>query len=154
MQKLVLTGNGIDISGSDSNDGNQIVNYSYVEPVKGLLERLPNVNYLVARELFALLVAINEQNEVNKMNSHNLAIVFGPNILRSKNEDAFSALQDNVYITRVIDFMITEFNSVFAPSSTKNDCRPTNVCFSTTNFMKQFIHNDDDPDKRKSTRPF
>ena len=117
-----------------------------MEPVKGLLERLPNVNYLVARELFALLVAINEQNEVNKMNSHNLAIVFGPNILRSKNEDAFSALQDNVHITRVVDFMITEFNAVFA-SSAKNRTRPTNVRFSTANFMEQFIH--DDQEKRK-----
>jgi Rho GTPase-activating protein 1 len=126
---------------SDDND-NSIANHSYIEPVKGLVERLPHVNYLVARELFSLLVLINEHSDVNKMTNHNLAIVFGPNILRSKSENALSALQDNVHITRIVDFMITEFANIFV-LTTKQRSRPTNVRFSTVNFMEQFIHEDE-----------
>lgn len=119
-----------------------ISNYSYVEPVKELLNKLPHVNYVVTKELFSLLVQVNMNSEENKMTSNNLAIVFGPNILRSRNENAIAALQDNTHVTRVVDFMIKEFTNLFMTQSMNRRARPSNVRYSTAVFLENFIHED------------
>lgn len=119
---------------------NAITNHSFVEPVKELFNKFPQANLLLAKELFSLLVQINLNSEENKMNSHNLAIVFGPNILRSRSDNALSALQDNAHITKIIDFIIQEYTNLFMTQSMSRRNRPTNVRLSSAVFMEQFIH--------------
>jgi len=119
-----------------------ISNHSFVEPVKELLNKLPNVNYLVTKELFSLLVQISLNSDENMMSSNNLAIVFGPNILRGRNENPLSALQDNNGITKIVDFIIKEYTNLFMAQSMNRRTRPTNVRYSTAVFLENFIHPD------------
>jgi Rho GTPase-activating protein 1 len=115
---------------------NAINNHSYITPMKNMLNKLPHVNFLVCKELFSLLVQTSLNSEENKMTSHNLAIVFGPNILRSKSENAISALQDNSQVTKVVDFIIQEYTNLFMSQSISRRGRPNNIRCST--LIEQF----------------
>jgi len=48
------------------------------------------------------------------MNAHNLAIVFGPNIIRSNSPNPFLALQDNGSLTYATELLISHYEQVFA----------------------------------------
>lgn len=51
------------------------------------------------------------------MTSANLAIVFGPNLLRQQQEDVASVMGDTPYILSLIQLMIEEFKFFFEESS-------------------------------------
>ena len=55
---------------------------------QAVVAQLPVRNGLVLQELLAFLCEVAEHEEANKMGVNNLAIVFGPNILRTQDEAA------------------------------------------------------------------
>eukprot|EP00299_Pterocystis_sp_00344_P016588 c8319_g1_i1.p2 GENE.c8319_g1_i1~~c8319_g1_i1.p2 ORF type:complete len:261 (-),score=59.40 c8319_g1_i1:67-849(-) len=75
-----------------------------------IFENSPPSHWTLMTALFGLLVEISSQSGVNKMGPKNLAVVFGPNILRPAN-DTQSILDMNhvqaateLFITRYTDF--------------------------------------------------
>lgn len=98
----------------DSDMGpNTITNHSYVEPIQRLLKKLPKINYQVTEATFNVLHMAQKYSDVNMMTCRNLAIVFGPNILRNRNDTPLAALKDNAFITRVVELMIMEYEAIF-----------------------------------------
>ena len=53
--------------------------------LQGLVDQLPEVNRVTLQYLMLFLNRVADFQQYNKMNGHNLAIVFGPNLLRPEN---------------------------------------------------------------------
>jgi Rho GTPase-activating protein 1 len=82
------------------------------DEVKALLELLPMPNLLLCRRLFALLSKITKNSEVNKMNASNLAIVFGPTLLRAPSD---RLIADAGVINLLVRNLIEHYASLFEP---------------------------------------
>eukprot|EP00013_Stygamoeba_regulata_P023485 CAMPEP_0177663090 /NCGR_PEP_ID=MMETSP0447-20121125/19725_1 /TAXON_ID=0 /ORGANISM="Stygamoeba regulata, Strain BSH-02190019" /LENGTH=492 /DNA_ID=CAMNT_0019168873 /DNA_START=73 /DNA_END=1551 /DNA_ORIENTATION=+ len=77
--------------------------------VHGLMKKLPNTNKKILRQLFVLLREVNEQSDTNMMTSRNLAIVFGPNILRDNTEDTAAVVLDAAKVNNIMRKMIDHY---------------------------------------------
>jgi Rho GTPase-activating protein 1 len=53
-----------------------------------LRNKLPEQNFLVLKYLVNFLSMVNDSSCLNKMTASNLAVVFGPNLIRSRDEMA------------------------------------------------------------------
>jgi len=47
------------------------------------------------------------------MNSQNLAVIFGPNILRNPTKKSNNALTDNDHVIKIVQLMIEHWNFLF-----------------------------------------
>lgn len=80
---------------------------------KALIRSLPNNDRLFLQQLLAMLFDISKNAEVNKMSVSNLAIVFGPSLLRPRAVNAASELFDMPDVSKVVDFLITHHVQLF-----------------------------------------
>lgn len=78
----------------------------WVSTVKSLLSNIPKVNLRVLKLLFDLAQAIVAKSDVNLMTSSNLAIVFGPNLLKAREETLVSAMKDTPIVNSLVKKMI------------------------------------------------
>jgi len=85
---------------------------------KDLLSQLPTVNRTILRQLCSFLKVISQHEENNKMSINNLAIVFGPNVLKSVDEAA--SFLGTGKINMLFRFCL-ENNSVLFPVVTKDE---------------------------------
>ncbi|KAG7467970.1 hypothetical protein MATL_G00137740 [Megalops atlanticus] len=98
---------------------NDIVNFhnvdssSQVTAIRGMLQTLPEENYASLKFLIQFLVLVSAQSEVNKMNSTNLAVVFGPNLLWGR--DAAMTLSAIGPINNFTRALLDEHSQVFGP---------------------------------------
>ena len=81
--------------------------------VKKLLTSLPPVNQRVIRIIFELLSEFSKRSNVNLMTSSNLAIVFAPNLLRSRNENLLLAMREIGWVNSLTAKMIDNYNSLW-----------------------------------------
>jgi len=94
----------------------------FVMKVKPLIDTLPPENKILLSCLMGLLAKVCSRSAVNKMNSSNLAIVFSPTLLRSKEETMMSAITDsqftNLFVQHLIDYypQIVSIPSLLIPS--------------------------------------
>ena len=72
---------------------------------------LPKSNRLTLKSIIEYLVLLSTHSATNKMDSKNLAIVFGPTLLR--NESIDNLVADTLRSSTVISTMIDNFNIVF-----------------------------------------
>ena len=56
-----------------------------IKKLQVILNELPEIYYSVLKELIYILVKVNNKNELNKMDSKNLSLIFGPNIFNHQN---------------------------------------------------------------------
>lgn len=77
-----------------------------------LISSLPPLNKEVVTMLFKLLHQVSLQVEVNKMDSKNLAIVFGPGLLRREGASDFDTSHYEAAYA-VVGYMIDNFESLF-----------------------------------------
>ncbi|KAG2393224.1 hypothetical protein C9374_009801 [Naegleria lovaniensis] len=92
-----------------------------IESLKTIIAKLPQYHLELAKELFSLLYYLQTLSEENMMNAHNLAIVFGPNIIRSNSPNPLLALQDNGPLTYATEIMIGYYDQLFTSSPSGND---------------------------------
>ncbi|CAG8452597.1 269_t:CDS:10 [Ambispora gerdemannii] len=79
--------------------------------IKDLLQRLPNSNYCLLKRLMEHLERITDYEEINHMYAHNLAIVFGPTLLKSPN---FGITMTNLGIhTGIVKNLILQYHWFF-----------------------------------------
>lgn len=77
--------------------------FNPLEPgvLRALVLQLPEANYNLAQVLFHFLYKMAKYSDVTSMDSSNIAIVFGPNVLINKQADDLQKLQDTPQILKV-----------------------------------------------------
>ncbi|XP_018673185.2 uncharacterized protein LOC100175245 isoform X2 [Ciona intestinalis] len=77
------------------------------------LQALPQSNFELLRYICRFLDEVQQQSNKNKMDVNNLAMVFGPNIMRSKQEDPMQMMADASYVQEVMKQFISKHKSFF-----------------------------------------
>lgn len=76
-----------------------------------ILQKLPDDNYKLLKYIFKFLCQIIDRKDLNKMTCSNLAIVFGPNLLWSK--DKCASLASISAINYFTEFLLDNYKSIF-----------------------------------------
>jgi len=92
---------------------NELATRSMADRIRALLQELPIEHYNLAKALFSLLYKITKFSHINKMTSNNLAIVFGPNILRTRGDNALAQLKEAGSVTKVTELIINLYSEIF-----------------------------------------
>jgi len=74
--------------------------------IKEIVNSLPHAHQAAVKYLFRFLNEVTQHSEQNRMSPSNLAIVFGPNILRSPSETIASVMADAPLVNLVTQEMI------------------------------------------------
>jgi len=83
---------------------------------KELLKKLPIVNRKILFHLFKLLKKISLKNDVNKMPSPNIAIVWAPNLIQSLDESPHIALVNTPICNSIIKALIDDYEKILDES--------------------------------------
>lgn len=76
-----------------------------------ILQKLPDDNYKLLKYIFKFLCKIVDRKDLNKMTCSNLAIVFGPNLLWSK--DKCASLASISAINYFTEFLLDNYKLIF-----------------------------------------
>lgn len=76
-----------------------------------VLQKLPDDNYQILKVLFKFLLLVIDRQDLNKMTASNLAIVFGPNLLWSR--DKCASLASISAINHFTEFLLNNFQTIF-----------------------------------------
>ncbi|XP_004874601.1 T-cell activation Rho GTPase-activating protein [Heterocephalus glaber] len=87
-----------------------------IEALKQVVGQLPQPNLLLLKHLVSVLHLISKNSEINKMDSSNLAICIGPNMLTLQNDQnlSFEAQKDlNNKVKTLVEFLIDNCFEIF-----------------------------------------
>lgn len=84
-----------------------------------LREKLPVENYELFKYIVEFLVQIMDRKDFNKMTSSNLAIVYGPNLVWSRDEQL--SLEEIGPINAFIDFVLQNHDDIYIFDINKRD---------------------------------
>ncbi|XP_061827581.2 N-chimaerin [Nerophis lumbriciformis] len=84
-----------------------------LEAFREALALLPQPHNETLKYLMAHLKRVTQHEKFNLMNAENLAIVFGPTLMRTPNLDAMSALNDIRYQRQVVEVLIKHVDALF-----------------------------------------
>eukprot|EP00039_Didymoeca_costata_P005783 m.84544 g.84544 ORF g.84544 m.84544 type:complete len:450 (+) comp12972_c0_seq1:427-1776(+) len=94
--------------------------------VKELLQKLPKPHIALLQELIPFLLRVSQHSEENKMTIRNLAVVFGPTLLRVEDTgDASLLMGDSSKVNSVVEFMIKESDAIFSSAGNTTVPAPT-----------------------------
>lgn len=83
--------------------------------LKQLLMRIPLFNYETMRHLLRHLHIVSAHANVNLMDPRNLAIVFGPSVVRSANESLETAVKDMKHQCQIVEVLINHVSIAVCP---------------------------------------
>ncbi|KAL5261278.1 hypothetical protein ACHWQZ_G007099 [Mnemiopsis leidyi] len=89
------------------------------EKLRTLIKQLPECHLATAKLLFGHLVKVVANAEVNKMHTYNLAIIFGPTVIRSHCNDMVSLVADMSNQYKVVECLITKYSYIFEDEEEK-----------------------------------
>ena len=114
-QKFIDCWEGDEVGGSggESEEGGQESSVP-VEVLRELVSLLPEEHRKVLKTLLAMLHKVSTYSAVNMMIPQNLAIVFGPNILRSGKNDLMKVMSDSSAVVGVTTAMIVVHDKLFS----------------------------------------
>ncbi|XP_078118928.1 N-chimaerin isoform X4 [Sander vitreus] len=84
-----------------------------LEAFREALALLPPSHSETLKYLMAHLKRVTQNEKFNLMNAENLAIVFGPTLMRAPNLDAITALNDIRYQRQVVEVLIKNEDTLF-----------------------------------------
>lgn len=84
-----------------------------VEIIKACIIDLPPAHYLTLKYLMEHLSRVKNYSSKNQMNPENLAIVFGPTLMRSINPDPVLALKNTHKEQKITELLISNYALVF-----------------------------------------
>lgn len=87
-----------------------------VEALTSLVGTLPEENRKLIRTILRHLTRVAENSGKNLMAASNLGVVFGPTLMKSK-EESMAAIMNLKYQSVVIELLIKEFSTIFGPDS-------------------------------------
>lgn len=91
-----------------------------ITAIQKQLTTLPRPNYVLLMFLCRFLFEVQEHSQENKMGVRNLAMVFGPNILRSGSEDPQVMMESTNLVTELISILIRK-HGLFFPETEDED---------------------------------
>lgn len=77
-----------------------------LEKIKALIQDLPEINYETLRFLICHLRKVADHSEKNRMETRNLAIVFGPTVVRTCEENVASLVNDMQHQCKIMELLI------------------------------------------------
>jgi len=80
--------------------------------IKGMLQRLPGPNYEVVKFMMRHLARVAQQSSINRMETANLAIVFGPTLMRAENE-TMDMVMNMGYQNSLVEHLIIQADWMF-----------------------------------------
>ena len=63
--------------------------------------------------LMNFLYKLSQEQEVNKMTPINIALIFGPNVLRPKSESVVTQMNDTPYTNKFFEICLLYYPSIF-----------------------------------------
>lgn len=90
-----------------------------VKQVFALVETLPPEHQIILKHLLSFLNRVSRLSDLNKMTVANLAMVFGPNLLRPLNDTPMTLMQDAPCVNEVVGILI-QYESKLNPSILRN----------------------------------
>ncbi|XP_058063511.1 uncharacterized protein LOC131213485 [Anopheles bellator] len=81
--------------------------------LRALLHRIPPLNYATLKHLMRHLHRVSTHSEINLMDPRNLAIVFGPSVVRSANESLETAVKDMRHQCQIVEVLINYYQYFF-----------------------------------------
>uniref|UniRef100_A0A182MZI8 Rho-GAP domain-containing protein n=1 Tax=Anopheles dirus TaxID=7168 RepID=A0A182MZI8_9DIPT len=81
--------------------------------LRQLLHRVPPMNYETLKHLMRHLHRVSTHSEANLMDPRNLAIVFGPSVVRSANESLETAVKDMRHQCQIVEVLINYYQYFF-----------------------------------------
>ena len=82
--------------------------------LRKLVNALPKSHKNLLSRLIRFLLRVSMHSEENKMSLSNLAIVFGPNLLRSQDDSIFRVIDDARHVNGITLALLEEFNYLVA----------------------------------------
>ncbi|XP_073774196.1 rho GTPase-activating protein 27 isoform X5 [Danio rerio] len=86
--------------------------YSKISHMRNLVRSLPPPNHDTMEALFSHLRRVIQHGNENRMTVQNVAIVFGPTLLKPEEETASIATY-MVFQNQIVEFLLSEFESIF-----------------------------------------
>lgn len=83
-----------------------------LKAIKATIKELPTHNYETIKFLFKHLTAVVENSVENKMQAHQLAIVFGPTLIWPEKQTHHLATS-MVYQSRIVEYILLEYQNIF-----------------------------------------
>ncbi|KAM4544891.1 rho GTPase-activating protein 24-like [Odontesthes bonariensis] len=105
--------------------------------LRNLLHELPVANFNLLNFICQFLNEVQSYSNSNKMSVHNLATVFGPNILRAKAEDPQSIVGGAALVQVLMLELIREHESLFAKVPSAIFARPLGGLHASLSALKQ-----------------
>ncbi|XP_015743188.2 T-cell activation Rho GTPase-activating protein isoform X2 [Python bivittatus] len=115
------------------------------EAMKGVASKLPKPNLHLLKHLLSLLHHISKNSEVNKMDSSNLAICFGPTMLSPNNDKSLpleiqKELADKV--KALVEFLINNCSDIFGEEIYSLFCMNTDNSLDMSETLSPNQHHD------------
>ena len=79
-----------------------------------ILKQMPKPNYYLLYRLASFLYRVSLSEGKNKMSINNLALVFGPNLLRYPTNDVMEIMRRSPKVTLVISIIIQHYSEIFS----------------------------------------
>lgn len=80
------------------------------DSLHAIINNLPDPNYATLRALSLHLYRVIEDAHINRMNSHNLAVIFGPTLMGT---DPSKAITDAGWQIKVVDTILQNTYQIF-----------------------------------------
>ncbi|EKE41652.1 hypothetical protein ENUP19_0274G0081 [Entamoeba nuttalli] len=82
-----------------------------IKKLQNVLKELPQVHLNVLKSLIGFLVQITEKSDLNKMDSRNLSLIFGPNIFN--HQEALDLVRPDNPATTCTQYFIDNYHQIF-----------------------------------------
>jgi hypothetical protein len=83
--------------------------------LQDILHSLPSLNFAILKHLSLHLGRVAQYSSINGMTAKNLALIFGPTLLRHASEEGVQALQDQPSTCSVVESLIDYGDWLFGP---------------------------------------
>lgn len=83
-----------------------------LKELRELLNSLPRYSYETLKHLIRHLSRVSKNCEVNLMEPKNLAIIFGPSIIRTPNDTLEIAVKDMKHQCRIVELLVTQVSEI------------------------------------------
>jgi len=113
--------------------------------IKRLIDELPEPHYSTLRFLICHLSKVAKKSSINKMEARNLAIVFGPTLIRPGDDNTVTMVTDMSHQCRIVETLIDKADNFFPEDllDAQPPNSPTQVHKLTIlSFCLDFIHSE------------
>lgn len=94
--------------------------------IKRLVDELPEAHYCTLRFLVGHLARVAAKSYANKMEARNLAIVFGPTLIRPGDDSTMTMVNDMAHQCRIVETLIDKIDFFFPSDDQLDSSMPPN----------------------------